>query len=115
MISAVLFILYGVSSATAVLLLKVAMARVGGLSAWRGTTGLIFATGATLYAASFLLWLRLLSRLPLSVAYPAAIGLTLVLSLSMSTVWLHERLSTPRLAGAALVFAGIVLLTRDPS
>ncbi len=113
MISTLLFILYGLVSATAVLLLKTSMSRAGGLAAWRSATGLIFAAGAMLYAISFLLWLRLLSRLPLSVAYPAAIGLTLVLTLSLAAVWLNERLTTPRLAGAMLVFAGIVLLTRD--
>lgn len=111
-ISLLIFALYGLSSAAAVLLLKLAMARGIGLANWRSAAGLLFATGATLYATSFILWLRLLSRLPLSTAYPAAIGLTLVMSLILSVVYLQERLTPVRLTGVALVFVGTFLLAR---
>ena len=114
--NAILFALYGGSSSAVVLLLKLAMGRLaaqGGWSTFRTSAGILFFIGAILYASSFLLWLRLLSRLPLSSAYPVAIGLTLVLSVMLSAFWLQERLTSPRLAGIALIFAGTILLTRE--
>jgi drug/metabolite transporter (DMT)-like permease len=112
----VALLLYAVSSSAAVLLLKLAMPRLreaGGISGWRDAIGLSFIAGAALYALSFLLWLRVLSRMPLSVAYPSAISLTLAFSIVLAVLCLGERLTPPRIAGIALVLTGALVLTRE--
>lgn len=71
------------------------------------------AAGAALYIGSFLLWLIILRRNELSVAYPTAIGLTLVFSTLGAGLFLGEQVSLGRLCGAAVIFLGIVLVTRS--
>jgi multidrug transporter EmrE-like cation transporter len=69
--------------------------------------------GAALYITSFLVWLVILSRIQLSIAYPIAIGLTLVFSTIAAAILLSEQLNLTRLVGIAVVFVGIVLITRS--
>lgn len=65
--------------------------------------------GITLYGASFLLWLFILSKSNVSIAYPITIGLTLVFTLIGANIFLNESL-TPRSAlGVALITAGVIL------
>jgi len=73
---------------------------------------LLVALGAGLYATSFLLWLMIASRLALTIAYPVAIGLSLVAITAGSVVWLGEPLPATRLAGMGLILAGIALIVR---
>lgn len=69
--------------------------------------------GSALYVASFLLWLIILSRIDLSVAYPIAIGLTLVVSTLVAAALLGEHITTLRAGGIVIVFAGVWLITRS--
>lgn len=69
--------------------------------------------GAALYITSFLVWLVILSRIQLSIAYPIAIGLTLVFSTIAAAILLGEQLNLYRLVGIAVVFVGILLITRS--
>lgn len=69
--------------------------------------------GAALYIASFALWLAILTRSELSIAYPIAIGLTLVFSSAASWLILNEAISAMRLGGILLIFAGIIVVTRS--
>lgn len=84
---------------------------LGNRTPWR-SAALLPAAGAALYVVSFLLWLVIVSRLPLTVAYPVAIGLSLVAITLGAVLWLGEPLSAPHVFGAVLVLAGIVLLSR---
>ena len=68
--------------------------------------------GASLYVASFAVWLVILARHELSSAYPAAIGLTLAFSTLGAVLLLNEALNVARLVGIALIFLGIFLVTR---
>ena len=98
------------------MLLKRGMAGLGPIAGWHdlaNASGGIFLLGAGLYVVSFILWLRVLSRWPLSVAYPMAISLTLAFSLLLGVLCLGERLSAHRLSGVALIIGGAVMLTRD--
>jgi len=79
-------------------------------SSW--TTFLEIGAGATLYLGAFAVWLVILSRIELSVAYPVAIGLTLVfVSLSGATL-LRESIDFGRILGIVLILAGISVLAR---
>jgi multidrug transporter EmrE-like cation transporter len=66
--------------------------------------------GATLYLGAFALWLVILSRIELSVAYPVAIGLTLVLVSASGAVLLKESVDLIRVVGIVLILAGISLV-----
>lgn len=70
------------------------------------------AAGGILYVASFALWVAILSRVDLAIAYPVSIGLTLALLAAVSAFVLKESLGLTHLLGIGLIFAGIVLVTR---
>jgi len=110
-----LFAIFTVCSAGGLLLFKQGWPRFAQAvteGQWWSPPAALTALGATLYAASFLVWLVIASRLPLTMAYPIAIGLSLVAITFGAVLWLGEPLSATRLAGAALVLAGIVLIAR---
>jgi len=67
--------------------------------------------GFVCYGVSALIWLSVLSRLPLSVAYPI-LSLNFVLILVTSAAILGEPVSTTKVAGTALIMGGIVLIAR---
>ena len=69
--------------------------------------------GLVLYAASVANWLVVLSRLPLSYAYPA-MSLGYVLSFALG-VWLfHEEWSARQVIGLAVIIVGVALITPAP-
>jgi multidrug transporter EmrE-like cation transporter len=110
-----LFAVYTVSSVLGLLLLKHAMPLVR--IDWQAGTLLsmpvfLLAVGACLYIASFAVWLAILARHELSVAYPTAIGLTLAFSTVGAAILLSEPLGLPRIGGILLIFLGIILVTR---
>lgn len=70
------------------------------------------AAGAASYCISFLLWMFVLTKAPLGVAYPIAIGTTLVLVLFASAIVFSERLGLAQLVGVGLVLLGITLIAR---
>ena len=75
-------------------------------------SAILVVVGAALYAISFLLWLLIVSRLDLTVAYPVAIGLSLVAITAGAAFVLGEPLTIARVSGAALILAGIALIVR---
>ena len=68
--------------------------------------------GLMLYACGTALWLVCLTRLDLSVAYPAS-AVQFLLIFAGAWYFFGEPVTTPRLAGAAVVLAGVLLLTLD--
>lgn len=65
----------------------------------------------TLYAAATVLWVRILTTVPLSRAYPF-VALAFVLVPAAGYVFFHESI-TPRYAfGTALIIAGVVVASR---
>ena len=113
---AVLYSLYTLGSVAGLTLLKghLTLARQalrGG--AYAGGDVQLVLLGAALYASSFVLWLAILSRLELSLAYPIAIGLTLVGTTAAAALLLGEALSASRLLGIGVVFVGMWMITRS--
>jgi len=67
--------------------------------------------GLGLYFAAALCYMYALRKIPVSVAYPS-VGLSYVL-VALLGFWLYgEALTMPKVAGIALVCAGIALITR---
>lgn len=67
--------------------------------------------GLTLFVISAVAWLVVLSRAPLSFAYPFA-GLTYLMTTVFSRYALHEHVPALRWAGIALIILGILLVGR---
>jgi multidrug transporter EmrE-like cation transporter len=115
-VDSTLFAAYVASSSFGLLLLKRSLSRVhstgGALLALSPDTFLL-AIGFALYVLSFGLWIRILARLPLSTAYPVAIGLTMAFSTTGAVLLLGERFGALKLAGMLLIFLGCVALGLD--
>ncbi len=68
--------------------------------------------GAILYLVSFALWLLIVERLPLSIAFPTAIGLSMIAISVGSALVLGESVGVTKVLGMALILAGIALIAR---
>ena len=102
-------------SAAAQLLMKIGMSGIGS-PALTGSPSLIasisnpyVAGGFAAYGIGAILWLQVLSRMDLSMAYPlVSIGFVLVAGLSWLV--LGEPLSFGRVVGTVLIIAGVVFM-----
>jgi drug/metabolite transporter (DMT)-like permease len=72
---------------------------------------MVFA-GFGLYGVGAVLWLLVLSRAPLSVAYPF-VGLGFILTLIAGASYLHEDVSWVRILGTVFIAAGCALVARS--
>jgi drug/metabolite transporter (DMT)-like permease len=100
------------------LILKSGMSQLGPISltdrsivetVWSIATNLAVVVGMVIFAASFLLWLVGLSRVPLSYAYPF-ISLSYVVILAASYFLLGESVSLVRVLGVIVISAGVLLV-----
>jgi drug/metabolite transporter (DMT)-like permease len=88
------------------------MAVRGRTVGWHLLTEPVLYLGFLLYGLSAVVWLGVLSKLPLVVAYPL-VSLNFIL-VAVGGAWiLHERVSWVTAAGLALIMAGIVLTARS--
>lgn len=106
-------------SAIAQLALKIgtsnaAAARSAGLGGEMGgllQSPMIF-VGLGLYGFGALLWLFVLGRAPLSLAYPF-VGLGFILTMLAGILYLNEGVSAARIAGTLMIALGCVLVARS--
>lgn len=68
--------------------------------------------GLGLYGIGALLWLFVLARAPLSLAYPF-VGLGFIMTMAAAAILLGEQLSAARIAGTVLIAAGCALVARS--
>ena len=71
---------------------------------------MLAAVGIGLYVASFLLWLTIVTKLPLTYAYPMSVGITLLATSLLSIFFLAESLSLFRIIGMATILLGVVIV-----
>ena len=73
--------------------------------------GLLAALALIVYAAAVMVWLQVLSRMALSIAFPL-MGLSYVLVYLGAAAWpaLDEPLSLQRFAGTGLIMCGVALV-----
>ena len=81
--------------------------------AWSRPT-LSVGAGALLYMLSFALWLLIVERLPLSIAFPTAIGVSMIAIALGSVLVLSEGIGWGQIIGMLLILAGIALVARGP-
>ncbi len=95
-------------------LLKMGALRVGasevGLLLWRIVTSPHILAGFALYGAASVLWIVVLSRAPLSLAYPL-LSLGYVIVLMASAYLFGETIPAVRVAGVAAIILGLVLVS----
>ncbi len=111
-----LFAIISISlSALAQLVMKIGMTKVRLAGAagtdllWSIALSPFVIGGLALYGVGAVLWLMVLSKAPLSMAYPlVSLGFVFVALLSWSL--LGETLPVGRIAGIALILAGVVLV-----
>ena len=101
-------------SAFGQVLLKYAMLEHGPIElSGRGVISLLLQprliAAFVIYALAMLMWLQVLARTPLSVAY-TVLALTYVVVPCLAVFFFNERLALIQVAGIALVLAGVVLL-----
>jgi drug/metabolite transporter (DMT)-like permease len=109
-------------SAAAQLLLKVGMSAVPVREALasRQVMGLLMAVGLSpgvigglvAYGASAAVWLLVLTRVDVSQAYPC-VALAFVATMAGAHVFLGEPLGTWRIAGAAIIILGVIIVARS--
>jgi multidrug transporter EmrE-like cation transporter len=68
--------------------------------------------GLCLYGVSAVVWLWVLAKLDVSVAYPM-VSLGFVITMLAGVFWLGEPWSWTRVAGAGLIVAGVFLFATD--
>lgn len=73
----------------------------------------VFIASMACLGVAFLFYVKALSRLPLAVAYPVMVGVSMIVVAVANHYW-HEPLSLIQLAGVLLLFAGVVLISTSP-
>lgn len=111
-----LFAGYTVASVASLIMIK--MWAPAALARWNegqviSQPGLWVCAGAALYATSFLVWMAILTRNDVTLAYPMAIGLTLLFSTIAAKLVLQEAMSASRIAGMITIMLGIVMVVRS--
>lgn len=71
---------------------------------------MLAAAGIGLYVASFLLWLTIVTKMPLTYAYPMSVGITLLATSLLAIFFLAETISLFRLIGMAMILLGVVIV-----
>ncbi len=97
------------------ILLKMGALRLGptgdvGLLLWRIVTSPPILAGFGLYAVASVLWIVVLSRAPLSLAYPM-LSLGYVIVLLASAYVFGETIPVVRVAGILAIVAGLILVS----
>ena len=83
------------------------------LKAANGALGLEFLVGLACYGAGFVVWYFVLTRMPLSVAFPVAAGSLVVATQVVGYMFLNEGFQLMHVGGIALILLGIVFVFVD--
>ncbi|KIL37692.1 membrane protein [Cohnella kolymensis] len=92
---------------------KIGLDKVGGLHAGNWLQVMfspLIMLGILIYAAATVLWLYVLSRLPISIAYPLQ-SLAFVLAMFIALFFFKESIPVNRWIGTAIIMAGITVLS----
>lgn len=80
------------------------------IKAAEGMHDIVMWIGAAAYGAGFLIWLLILRKYDLSIAFPIAAGSLIIATQAISYVFLKETLSPVHLVGVMLIVTGIALV-----
>ncbi|OMF36035.1 hypothetical protein BK134_00065 [Paenibacillus peoriae] len=97
------------------ILFKLGLEKIGGVSiasAWKALFSPIIIAGLVLYVCATLIWFTVLSRMPLSVAYPMQ-SLAYILGLLAAIFIFNEPVSILKWIGAVVIMVGVFLVAID--
>lgn len=110
-VSWVLILIQAVVSGAGVLLLRFSASRFTGFA---GVTNQVLFTGLTglfAYAASFLLWVYILSKTQASYAFPVTIGISLLVTTLGAWLAFGEKLTGGQIVGIILLIVAITVIS----
>ncbi|BFH64990.1 MULTISPECIES: EamA family transporter [Paenibacillus] len=93
------------------ILFKLGLQSSGGLHWIKMLSSVHIWSGLFLYGLATLLWFAVLSRLPLSVAYPLQ-SLAYVLALIPAVFLFHETINATKVIGVAVIIVGAYLIVK---
>lgn len=96
---------------TGQMLFKIGLGRSGGLHWGKLVTSPAVIGGIALYGFATILWFAVLTKLPLSVAYPMQ-AFAYVLAMIPAYYMFGESITPTKLAGVAVILFGVYLLAR---
>ena len=73
----------------------------------------LFDLGLILYALASIVWFRVLSTEPLSIAYPVLVSTTFMLVTLGAVMVFRESLNLYKVIGLVVIFAGIFIISRS--
>ncbi|MEK6993829.1 EamA family transporter [Paenibacillus sp. FSL K6-1566] len=94
------------------ILFKVGLERMGGVNlsqSWKAIFNPIVFTGLLLYVIATLIWFVVLSRIPLSIAYPAQ-SIAYILGIFAAIYIFSEPVSLMKWIGASLILLGVIFI-----
>lgn len=97
---------------TGQVLFKIGLGRSGGLHWGKIITSPMIIGGVALYGIATLLWFAVLTRLPLSVAYPMQ-AFAYVLAMIPAYYLFKETITPLKLAGVVVILIGVYMLARS--
>ncbi len=77
----------------------------------KSVKNIYFYSGVFVFALSLLIWLFVLSRVPVSVAYPF-VGVGCIFTMLFAFIFLNESISLSKIVGVMSVCLGIILISR---
>lgn len=93
------------------IMFKLGLMKSGGLVWSKLLVSPLIIGGIALYGLATILWFAVLTRLPLSVAYPLQ-ALAYVLALVPAYFLFHESITTTKVAGIIVILIGVYLLAK---
>jgi multidrug transporter EmrE-like cation transporter len=111
----VLFLAYASASTTGLVMLKLSLAtKVANIRSLGSVLKIVmdarFILGFIMYCTSFVLWLYILAKYPLTLSYPIANSLVLILVTLLGVILFKEHLGWLQQVGLLFCLAGIVLV-----
>ncbi|MDQ1235816.1 drug/metabolite transporter (DMT)-like permease [Paenibacillus sp. SORGH_AS306] len=94
---------------------KLGLEKIGGVTlatAWKALFSPTIIIGLFLYVVATLIWFVVLSRLPLSIAYPIQ-SLAYVLGIFLAVLMFHESVSPMKWIGAIIIVIGVLFIAVD--
>ena len=81
-------------------------------TAWDVVTNLYVFLGLSMYVVGAGLWLLVLSKVDVSMAYPF-VGLGFVMTMFLGWAFLNESIGIARISGTLFIVAGVILVSRS--
>lgn len=108
----VLFLLSGTAAVVGNFFLKLGINQIKGFDLMAIATSWQIILGFLLYGSSSILYLKLLSGVDVTKAYPALVGYMAVVILLLGAAFLKEPLTVTKVLGVLAIIGGIFLISR---